>query len=122
MAADSFQRHALQISGHPVIAPSLEKFYGIRNGIDQEIWDPLFDKALPKSAFCLLKPLPPFWLVGVIVLDKSCRPALCTLGGGTHHTAVERRNLEHYYWKYFRRAFITRSHIGSRICEMDKPL
>ena len=40
---------APQVSGHPAIAPHLEKFYGIRNGIDQEIWDPLFDRFLPRS-------------------------------------------------------------------------
>ena len=40
---------ASQVSGHPAIAPHLEKFYGIRNGIDQEIWDPLFDRFLPRS-------------------------------------------------------------------------
>ena len=38
----------MQVSGHPAIAPHLSKFYGIRNGIDQDIWDPLFDRHLPR--------------------------------------------------------------------------
>ena len=45
-----------QVSGHPAIAPNLDKFFGIRNGIDQEIWDPLFDKALPRRAMLLALP------------------------------------------------------------------
>jgi starch synthase len=39
--------HLLQISGHPVIAPHLTKMFGIRNGIDQELWDPSIDEHLP---------------------------------------------------------------------------
>lgn len=39
-----------QVSGHPSIAPHMVKFYGIRNGIDQDIWDPLEDAFLPRCA------------------------------------------------------------------------
>lgn len=38
-----------QISGHPVIAPHLHKMFGIRNGIDQELWDPSIDEFLPRQ-------------------------------------------------------------------------
>ena len=40
----------MQVSGHPAVAPHMTKFYGIRNGIDQDIWDPLEDRFLPRSA------------------------------------------------------------------------
>ena len=39
--------YAEEISGNPVIAPHHTKFYGIRNGIDPEIWNPADDKFLP---------------------------------------------------------------------------
>ncbi|WIA34022.1 hypothetical protein OEZ86_012404 [Tetradesmus obliquus] len=39
--------YAREISGHPVIAPHLTKMFGIRNGIDQELWDPSIDEHLP---------------------------------------------------------------------------
>ena len=37
-----------QVSGHPAVAPHFAKFYGIRNGIDQDIWDPEQDQFLPR--------------------------------------------------------------------------
>lgn len=39
--------YAVEIGGHPGIAPHHSKFYGIRNGIDMEIWDPSSDPWLP---------------------------------------------------------------------------
>eukprot|EP00884_Botryococcus_braunii_P020807 jgi/Botrbrau1/740/Bobra.160_2s0063.1 len=32
--------YAEEVSGHPAVAPSIGKFFGIRNGIDMDIWDP----------------------------------------------------------------------------------
>ncbi|KAK9861945.1 hypothetical protein WJX84_010056, partial [Apatococcus fuscideae] len=40
--------YAVEVSGHPAIAPHLSKFYGVRNGIDQDIWDPTSDSFLPR--------------------------------------------------------------------------
>ncbi|CAK0787776.1 hypothetical protein CVIRNUC_010998 [Coccomyxa viridis] len=41
--------YAAEVSGHPAVAPHMTKFYGIRNGIDQDIWDPLEDRFLPRN-------------------------------------------------------------------------
>ena len=41
--------YAVEIGGHSGIAPHHHKFYGIRNGIDVDIWDPSSDPALPVS-------------------------------------------------------------------------
>jgi starch synthase len=37
----------MQISGQPGIAPHLGKFFGIRNGIDADTWNPMDDPYLP---------------------------------------------------------------------------
>eukprot|EP00850_Spirogloea_muscicola_P022200 SM000282S10603 [mRNA] locus=s282:6677:12402:+ [translate_table: standard] len=39
--------YAAEISQHGAIKPYLEKFHGIRNGIDPDIWDPLGDDFIP---------------------------------------------------------------------------
>ena len=39
--------YAREISGQGVVAPHLSKLYGIRNGIDPELWDPEADRFLP---------------------------------------------------------------------------
>jgi len=41
--------YAREISGNGTIAPHLSKLYGIRNGIDPELWDPEHDPFLPMS-------------------------------------------------------------------------
>ena len=39
--------YAVEISGHPAVAPNMSKFYGIINGIDMDIWDPQSDEFMP---------------------------------------------------------------------------
>ncbi|KAK9832645.1 hypothetical protein WJX81_006656 [Elliptochloris bilobata] len=41
--------YAAEVSGHPAIAPHMSKFFGIRNGIDHDIWDPTEDRFLPRN-------------------------------------------------------------------------
>ena len=46
--------YAVEISGHPAVAPNMSKFYGIINGIDMDIWDPQSDEFMPMyvAKFC----------------------------------------------------------------------
>jgi starch synthase len=39
--------YAVEISGHAAVSPHLGKMYGVRNGIDMDIWDPSCDPFLP---------------------------------------------------------------------------
>jgi hypothetical protein len=39
--------YAQEISGTPAVAPNLGKMFGVRNGIDMDIWDPSGDRFLP---------------------------------------------------------------------------
>lgn len=59
--------YAQEISGHGSISHQLEKFHGVVNGIDPDIWDPLDDKCLPVS----------FDMSNVVEGKAACREALC---------------------------------------------
>ena len=39
--------YAAEIAGNPAIAPHLGKMFGVRNGVDMDIWDPSMDRYLP---------------------------------------------------------------------------
>lgn len=63
--------YAREIAGNAAVAPHLQKFHGILNGIDPDIWDPYNDKFIPVSQHLRLadssqtdvlrfKPLHPF--------------------------------------------------------------
>ena len=41
--------YAAEIAGAPAIAPNLSKMFGVRNGIDMDIWDPSIDPFLPTA-------------------------------------------------------------------------
>ncbi|KAK3242687.1 hypothetical protein CYMTET_47632 [Cymbomonas tetramitiformis] len=47
MATTVSPTYSLEVSGNEAINPHLDKFLGVRNGIDPDIWDPLVDPLLP---------------------------------------------------------------------------
>ena len=59
--------YAQEVSGHNSISHQLEKFHGVVNGIDPDIWDPSDDKYLPVS----------FEMGSVVEGKAACRAALC---------------------------------------------
>ncbi|KAF6993850.1 hypothetical protein CFC21_010678 [Triticum aestivum] len=44
--------YSRDVAGHGAIAPHREKFYGILNGIDPDIWDPYTDNFIPVPYTC----------------------------------------------------------------------
>ena len=60
--------YAQEISGHDSISHQLQKFHGVVNGIDPDIWDPANDKCLPVS-----------YEIDTVAEGKAaCRAALCS--------------------------------------------
>ena len=60
--------YAQEISGHGSISHQLQKFHGVVNGIDPDIWDPANDKCLPVS-----------YEIDTVAEGKAaCRAALCS--------------------------------------------
>lgn len=45
--------YAAEVAGHPAIAPHQSKFYGVRNGIDTDVWDPAADPFVPEPFYVL---------------------------------------------------------------------
>ena len=43
--------YAEEVAGHPAIAPHQPKFYGVRNGIDTDVWDPAADPFVPEPFY-----------------------------------------------------------------------
>ena len=65
-----------QIAGHPTFAANASKLWGIRNGIDAEIWDPEDDPVLPQ-------PYGPDTVVeGKHAARKALRARLCLTDWG----------------------------------------
>ena len=69
-------RAGRQIAGHPTFAANASKLWGIRNGIDAEIWDPEDDPVLPQ-------PYGPDTVVeGKHAARKALRARLCLTDWG----------------------------------------
>lgn len=82
--------YSKEISGHPAVAPHLGKMFGVRNGVDVDIWDPSADPFLPvrfdADSFDDGKARPtlppnPFPHVCMLLCTTSCVPFM-------HATAV----------------------------------